>query len=58
MIITAYRKDNGRAVEIPEHWIGHPVLGAPFSPTPPTAGSTEPEETTTTAPGHHAQKES
>lgn len=33
-IIDAYRKDTGRKVRIPEDWIGHPVLGAPFTKTP------------------------
>lgn len=46
MLITAYRNDNGRAVEIPEHWVDHPVLGASFSPTPPAYA---PEATDTSA---------
>jgi hypothetical protein len=33
-LINAYRKDTGEKVRIPEHWIGHPKLGAPFRKTP------------------------
>lgn len=33
--ITAYRTDTGAEVRIPEHWIGHPTLGEPFTTTPP-----------------------
>ncbi|MHA7132539.1 hypothetical protein [Oerskovia turbata] len=33
-LIDAYRRDTGQKVRIPEHWIGHPRLGAPFSKTP------------------------
>lgn len=39
--ITAYRKDTGEKVRIPEHWIGHPELGEPFRKTKPTARSAE-----------------
>lgn len=34
MLIDAYRKDTGEKVRVPEHWIGHRVLGAPFAKTP------------------------
>lgn len=34
MKIRAYRVSNGQKVWIPEHWLGHPVLGAPFRETP------------------------
>ncbi|MBE7701267.1 hypothetical protein H9623_13280 [Oerskovia sp. Sa1BUA8] len=33
-LIDAYRKDTGAKTQIPAHWIGHPVLGKPFSKTP------------------------
>jgi len=33
--ITAYRKDTGEKVSIPERWINHPVLGEPFTTTAP-----------------------
>lgn len=43
-LIDAYRKDTGRKVRIPSHWIGHPQLGKPFSKTP----SQKARDTTTT----------
>lgn len=33
--ITAYRRDSGAKVRIPEHWLDHKVLGAPYSRTRP-----------------------
>jgi len=33
---TAYRSRDGKKVRIPEHWLGHKVLGKPFRKTPPT----------------------
>lgn len=33
--ITAYRCDDGSKVRIPEHWLDHEVLGAPFTRTKP-----------------------
>lgn len=38
--ITAYRKDTGEEVRIPEHFLDHPELGKPFRKTKPTAQST------------------
>ena len=32
---TAYRSRDGKKVRIPEHWLGHKVLGKPFRKTPP-----------------------
>jgi len=37
--INAYRKDTGEKVRIPEHWIGHPKLGEPFTTTAPRAAT-------------------
>lgn len=33
-LISAYRKDTGAKVRIPEHWLDHPKLGEPFERTP------------------------
>lgn len=33
-LIDAHRKDTGETVRIPEHWIGHPELGEPFTTSP------------------------
>ena len=33
-IITAYRKDTGERVRIPEHFLDHPTLSVPFSREP------------------------
>jgi len=33
MIVTVFRKDTGEKVRVPEHWLEHPTLGAPFSRT-------------------------
>lgn len=32
--VKAYRKDTGEIVRVPEHFLDHPVLGAPFRKTP------------------------
>lgn len=32
--VNVYRKSDGKKVLVPEHWIGHPVLGKPFRKTP------------------------
>lgn len=42
-LVTAYRKDTGERVQIPEHWLEHPHLGAPYRKTPPSqpAGDTK-----------------
>lgn len=34
-LVTAYRADTGQTVTIPQHWLGHPVLGANFTAEPP-----------------------
>lgn len=34
-LIDAYDTRTGEARQVPEHWIGHPTLGAGFSLTPP-----------------------
>jgi hypothetical protein len=34
--ITAYRKDTGEEVRIPEHFLDHPELGKPFRKTRPS----------------------
>lgn len=39
--ITAYRKDTGDKVRVPEHWIGHPTLGLNFQKTKPSAAQLE-----------------
>jgi hypothetical protein len=39
--IDAYRKDTGEKVRIPEHFLGHPVLGEPFQKTRPRPTATE-----------------
>lgn len=36
-LVEAYRKDTGEKVRVPERWLGHPVLGKPFTATPPQA---------------------
>lgn len=36
-LVTAYRKRDGKKVRIPEHWLGHKVLGKPFRKTRPAA---------------------
>ena len=33
-LITAYRKDTGERVRIPEHFLDHPTLSTPFSREP------------------------
>lgn len=33
-LISAYRKDTGEKVRIPEHWLDDPNLGEPFAKTP------------------------
>ena len=33
-LITAYRKDTGERVRIPEHFLDHPPLSKPFSREP------------------------
>ena len=33
-LITAYRKDTGERVRIPEHFLDHPTLSVPFSREP------------------------
>lgn len=33
-LTSAYRKDTGEKVHVPEHWIGDPHVGAPFEKTP------------------------
>lgn len=38
-LVTAYRKDTGQRVQIPEHWLGHKRLGKPFRKTPPAEKS-------------------
>ena len=32
-LVQAYRRRDGVKVWIPEHWLGHPVLGGPFAKT-------------------------
>lgn len=32
--VDAYRKDTGKKVRIPEHWLTHRTLGVPFAKTP------------------------
>lgn len=32
--VKVYRKDTGEIARVPEHWMEHPVLGAPFRKTP------------------------
>lgn len=32
--VTAYSKTTNQKQRIPEHWLGHKVLGADFSKTP------------------------
>lgn len=48
--IDAYRKDTGEKVRIPEHWIGHPTLGKPFSKTPAQRARDERNDKGRTAP--------
>lgn len=43
--ITAYRKDTGEKVRIPEHYVTHPTLGAPFTTTEPSTVPAEPDVT-------------
>jgi hypothetical protein len=38
---TAYRKGTGEKVRVPEHWLGHPTLGADLQRTKPTAAQLE-----------------
>lgn len=37
-LVTVYRRDTGVKVRVPEHWLEHPRLGAPFSKTKPVKG--------------------
>lgn len=55
--VPVYRKDTGERVYVPEHWVGHKVLGRQFRKTAPSA---TPSGRTTTAPasGDTTQKES
>lgn len=41
-LITAYRSSDGTKVRIPEHWLGHKVLGRPFRKTKPTKNAPAP----------------
>lgn len=34
-MVTAYNTRTGRFQDIPEHWIGHPILGEGWTLTPP-----------------------
>jgi len=43
--ITAYRKDTGEKVRIPEHYLTHPTLGEPFTTTEPGTVPAEPDAT-------------
>lgn len=43
--ITAYRKDTGEKVRIPEHYLTHPTLGEPFTTTEPSTVQAEPDVT-------------
>lgn len=52
-----YRKDNGTRVVVPEHWVGHKVLGRPFRKTPPPDAPSRRPATAPTA-GDNTQKES
>lgn len=49
-LISAYRRDTGEKVTIPESWIGHPVLGAPFSKTPRQKAADQAVKATTKPP--------
>lgn len=44
-LVRAWNTRSGEWQSIPDHWIGHPVLGADFSPTKPSDVDA-PEETT------------
>lgn len=35
--VPVYRKDTGEQVYVPEHWVGHPALGGPFTLDAPAA---------------------
>jgi len=55
-LVTAYRKDTGERVSVPEHWLGHKRLGKPFRKTPPPA-SARTATTETPATGDNPSKE-
>lgn len=44
-LVFAYRRDNGEAVRIPADWLEHPILGIPYSATPPLDGAPIEERT-------------
>lgn len=54
--ITAYRKDTGEEVRIPEHFLDHPELGKPFRKTKPQAQPTGSASTTKAADGAAKEK--
>jgi hypothetical protein len=54
--ITAYRKDNGEEVRIPEHFLDHPELGKPFRKTKPQAQPSGGASTTKAADGAAKEK--
>lgn len=54
-IIDAYRKDNGKKVRIPAHYLEHPVLGKPFAKTPSQRARDQRPRPATSAPLPAAQ---
>jgi len=58
-LVDAYRSRDGKKVRIPEHWLGHKVLGRPFrkTPKPKTQAGTVPAVTPTLGGGADQKKE-
>ena len=43
MAFVTVKNKNGDTQRVPEHWIGHPVLGVGFEPIEPASSISEPE---------------
>ena len=39
-----FRRDTGEPVRVPEHWLEHRILGAPFVKTAPKRGTKNKDE--------------
>lgn len=57
MVVPVYRKDTGELVYVPEHWVGHRVLGEPFRKTPKPSAPSARTTTDTPAFGDDTKKE-
>lgn len=57
-LVAAYRKRDGARVDVPEHWLNHPRLGADYTKTPPRQQAGDKQATkASTAPAAGDKKE-